>query len=142
MTDTGTKAPWHLWLVGGISILWNGFGAFDFAATSTRFEPWIANFPPAMIDYIYALPAWMWVCWAVGTIGALVGSVLLLMRRKFAIYAFGLSLLGAVASNINAVLNPPPAEVGSNPVLAIVIIVIAVFLLGYSMWLSRRGVLR
>lgn len=32
------KAPWHLWFVGVLSVLWNGFGCFDFTATAARLE--------------------------------------------------------------------------------------------------------
>jgi len=137
-----TKTPWHLWLVGALALLWNGFGAFDFTATFMRFEPWTANVPEAMLDYIYALPAWMWVGWAAGVWGGFIGSALLLMRNKLAVWAYALSLLGAVGSNIMNVINPPPAEVGASAVLAIVIILIAAGLLAYAWWLSRRGVLR
>ena len=35
MTDTSMDSmtrstPWHLWVVGVVSLLWNGFGAYDF----------------------------------------------------------------------------------------------------------------
>ena len=26
----GMKTPWHLWVVGVVSLLWNGFGGYDF----------------------------------------------------------------------------------------------------------------
>ena len=35
------KTPWHLWLVGVLSLLWNGFGAFDFIQTTTRGEAYM-----------------------------------------------------------------------------------------------------
>lgn len=64
------------------------------------------------------------------------------MRNKLAVWAYALSLLGAVGSNIMNVIDPPPTEVGANAVLAIIIIAIAAALLGYAYWLSRRGILR
>lgn len=69
MADGQTKAPWHLWLVGVLATLWNGFGAFDFTATFSRFEAWTSNVPQPMLDYIYALPPWMWIGWALGVWG-------------------------------------------------------------------------
>lgn len=137
-----TKTPWHLWVVGALVLLWNGFGTVDFTATFVRFEPWVSQFPDEMRDYIYALPAWNWAGWAIGTWGGFIGSILLLMRNKLAIWAFALSLLGAAGSNALTLFDPPPAEVGANPALTITIIVIAALLLGYATWLARRGVLR
>ncbi|WP_135210987.1 hypothetical protein [Vitreimonas flagellata] len=141
MTDA-TKTPWRLWAIGGVALLWNGFGAFDFAATFTRFEPWVSQFPDALRDYIYALPLWNWIGWGVGAWGGVIGSALLLMRNKLAVWAYALSLIGAAGSNAITLLDPPPAEVGANPVLTIIIIGIAALLLAYAMWLKRKGVLR
>lgn len=137
-----TKTPWHLWAVGVLALLWNGFGTVDFTATCMRFEPWVSQFPEAMADYIYALPMWNWIGWGVGTWGGFIGSILLLMRNKLAVWAYALSLLGAAGSNALALTNPPPPEVGASVVLTLVIIGIAALLLAYAFWLSRKGVLR
>ena len=32
MTDTG-KTPWHLWAVGGLTLLWNAVGIFSYTMT-------------------------------------------------------------------------------------------------------------
>ncbi|MBN8606350.1 MAG: hypothetical protein J0L81_05475 [Caulobacterales bacterium] len=141
MIDTA-RTPWHLWVIGVIALLWNGFGTVDFTATATRFEPWVSHFPPALRDYIYALPAWNWAGWAIGTWGGFIGSILLLMRNKLAVWAYALSLIGAAGSNAITLFDPPPPEVGASPVLTIVIIGIAAALLAYAAWLKQRGVLR
>ena len=141
MTDT-TKTPWHLWAVGGISALWNAFGVFDFTATALRFEAYLANYPQAMLDHIYAAPVWMWAAWVVGVFGALIGSILLLMRNKLAVPAFALSLIGAVVSMGAGVVYPPPPEVPSNIAMTVVIIAIAACLLIYAWWTSRKGIIR
>lgn len=143
MSDApSTKTPWHLWLIGILALLWNGFGAFDFTATCMRFEPYISQFPQPMMDYVYALPAWNWAGWAIGTWGGFIGSALLLLRNKFAVWAYALSLLGAVGSNALTLIDPPPAEIGANAALTITIIVIAALLLAYAFWLKRKGALR
>jgi hypothetical protein len=141
MAET-TKTPWHLWVVGILALLWNGFGTVDFTATCMRFEPWVSQFPEAMRDYIYALPMWNWIGWGLGTWGGFIGSILLLMRNKLTVWAYALSLLGAAGSNALTLTDPPPAEVGASAVLTLVIIGIAALLLAYAFWLSRKGVLR
>jgi len=139
---TATKTPWHLWLIGILALLWNGFGAFDFTASALRFEGYLANFPEAMIAWLYATPLWMWVVWGIGTWGGLIGAILLLLRNKLAVWAFALSFIGATASQIVSVIEPPPGETGAPAFLPWMIIAISVALLGYTVWLSRRGVLR
>ena len=142
------KTPWHLWLVGVLSLLWNGFGAFDFIQTTTRGEAYMraAGFDDAMVAYYEAMPGWMYVPWTLGVWGAVIGSVMLLLRRRWAVPAFGLSLLGALISLIYGKLidPPPPAppELAAMSWMPIVILLIAVLLFGYAFNMRRRGVLR
>ena len=30
-----TRTPWHVWLVGVLSLLWNAYGGYDFIMTNT-----------------------------------------------------------------------------------------------------------
>ncbi|WP_295242789.1 hypothetical protein [uncultured Brevundimonas sp.] len=142
------KTPWHLWLVGVLSLLWNGFGAFDFIQTTTRGEAYMraAGFDDAMVAYYEAMPGWMYVPWTLGVWGAVIGSVMLLLRRRWAVPAFGLSLLGALVSLIYGKLidPPPPAppELAAMSWMPIVILLIAVLLFGYAFNMRKRGVLR
>jgi hypothetical protein len=41
------------------------------------------------------MPAWMTGVWAIGVWGALAGSVLLLLRSKWAVHVFAASLAGS-----------------------------------------------
>ena len=142
------KTPWHLWLVGVLSLLWNGFGAFDFIQTTTRGEAYMraAGFDDAMVAYYEAMPGWMYVPWTLGVWGAVIGSVLLLLRRRWAVPAFGLSLLGALISLIYGKLidPPPPAppELAAMSWMPIFILLIAILLFGYAFNMRKRGVLR
>ncbi|QCQ98648.1 hypothetical protein [Brevundimonas sp. SGAir0440] len=142
------KTPWHLWLVGVLSLLWNGFGAFDFIQTTTRGDAYMraAGFDDAMVAYYEAMPGWMYVPWTLGVWGAVIGSVMLLLRRRWAVPAFGLSLLGALISLIYGKLidPPPPAppELAAMSWMPIVILLIAVLLFGYAFNMRKRGVLR
>ena len=136
------RTPWHFWLIGVLSLLWNSFGAFDFTATVARFEPYLSQFPQAMLDHVYAQPAFLWAAWTLGVWGAFAGSMLLLMRNKLAVWAFALSLLGAAISLAMCYIAPPPPDVGSNTAMMAVIVLIAALLLAYVIWLARKGVLR
>lgn len=138
----GTKTPWHLWVVGAVSLLWNAFGAFDFTMSVTKGEAYYRSMgaTAAQIAQFNSLPGWMWVAWAVGVYGAIIGSVLLLLRLKWTVQAFGLSILGALASLIYHALLAGPG--GPGPIFPAVIVVIAAFLLWYAWTMGKRGVLR
>lgn len=134
------RTPWHLWVIGGVSLLWNSFGAFDFAATVTHFDAWLQNFPPEILDYVYSQPVWMFVLWGIGTWGGAIGSILLLMRKAAAVQVLVASLLAASLSTLAGLVNEVP-EAMSNPALTIGIMVCATGLVAYAWWLAREGVL-
>ena len=142
-----TKTPWHLWLVGVLSLLWNGFGGYDFIMTNTQGEAYMraSGMTQPMIDYFLAMPTWMYVPWTLGVWGAIAGSVLLLLRMKWAVHAFALSLFGAVVSLVFGLMNPMPGlppEMAAMKFMPWIIAVIAAALLFYARAMSKKGVLR
>ncbi|RZJ03058.1 MAG: hypothetical protein EON89_13005 [Brevundimonas sp.] len=149
MTDTMTvKTPWHLWVVGVISLLWNAFGGYDFVMSATQGETYwrAAGMDQAMIDYYNAMPAWMYAPWIIGVWGAVLGSLLLLLRNKLAVPVFALSLLGAVVSLVYQKFidpaPPPPPALAPMAYMSYVIVVIAFLLFWYAMTMRKKGVLR
>ena len=149
MTET-TKTPWHLWIVGGISLLWNSFGGADYAMTRTRGAEWINQMMPGVdgtkfMTYIDGFPIWASIGWGLGVWGALAGSLLLLMRSRHAITAFAASLVGAIVGIGYQLANPvdiPQMTEGAAGMMGYVIIVIAVALLWYAWRQKAAGVLR
>lgn len=148
MADTmTTRTPWHLWVVGVVSLLWNAFGAYDFVMSATQGETyWRASgMTQAMIDYYNAMPVWMYGPWIIGVWGAVFGSILLLVRNKLAVPAFALSLLGAVISLVYGLVHkapPPPPEMAIMQWMPWVIVAIAALLLWYAAGMRKKGVLR
>lgn len=142
------RTPWHIWVVGVISLLWNGFGAFDFIQTTTRGEAYMreAGFDQVMIEYFMAMPNWMYGPWILGVWGAVIGSILLLLRNKLAVWAFAASALGALISLIYGKMidppPPPPAGMEMMGYMPFVIMAVAAFLLWYAWTMAKRGVLR
>lgn len=147
MTDTMKGAtPWHLWAAGVISLLWNAFGGYDFVMSVTQGETyWRASgMTDAMVAYYNAMPTWMYVPWVLGVWGAVAGSVLLLMRNKLAVPAFGLSLLGAVGSLAYGLANPMPPLPEAMAMMSYmpwVIVGIAAVLAAYAWTMGKKGVL-
>jgi hypothetical protein len=137
------KAPVHLWIVGVLALLWNAMGAFDYLATQFQFEPYMSQFTEEQLAYFYAFPAWAVAGWAFGVWGAFVGSIALLLRKKWAVWAFAVSLVGmAVSSLYTLVLTDGASMMGPGGVIFTVIVwLVAIFLLLYARAMARRGVL-
>lgn len=143
-----TRTPWHLWVVGVVSLLWSAYGGYDFIMTTTQGETWLrsSGFDQPMIDYFLGMPAWMYGPWILGVWGAVAGSILLLLRNRLAVWAFVLSLIGALISLLyGQVINPPPplpAELAIMSYMPWVIALIAAFLAWYGWTMRKKGVLR
>jgi hypothetical protein len=102
------KTPWHIWVVGLGSLIWHAGGAFDYTMSQTRNASYLAMIPddirPQMIAYLDSYPVWATAAWAIGVWGAVLGSVLILMRSRHAVAALWLSMAGLVANTANTYL--------------------------------------
>lgn len=146
-----SATPWHLWLIGGLSLLWNGFGGYDFVMSQTRnleymramTEPYGFDAQIA-VNYFDSFPIWADAAWALGVWGSVIGSALLLMRSRYAFHAFVASLVGLILAFVHQYANPMPGltdsalAIGMSAMIAIVIVLLA----WYARIMTRREVLR
>jgi hypothetical protein len=144
-TTAQGRTPAHLWIVGILALLWNGFGCYDYYMTETANQTYLSKCPPDLITYMDSLPAWTTAMWAIGVWGGLAGSVLLLLRSRYSVWAFALSFIGAVIGlgyQMFATTMPASMTAGAMAIMPWVIILIAAFLLWYSWTQQKKGVLR
>lgn len=139
------KTPWHLWVVGIVSLLWNAMGAVDYFMTATRNAAYMQGFTQAQLDYFYSFPAWSVATWAVGVWFAVLGSVLLLMKRPSALWAFIVSFVGMVLTSFyNYVLADVKMTDVVGPeamIFSVVIFVVALLLVIYARRMKMSGIL-
>jgi hypothetical protein len=146
-TDAPTVAParadWKLWVIGIAGLLWNAIGALDYVMTQTKNASYMGQFTAEQLEYFYGFPAWSVACWAIAVWGGVLGSGLLLMRKRLAEPVFLVSLVAMVLTTIyNFVLSDGVRIMGSGAVaFSAVIFVIAVALYLYARSQARRGVL-
>ena len=80
-SNTTTKAPWHLWVVGIVGLLWSAMGAMDYVMTQTKNVEYMAAFTPEQLDFFYGLPTWIVASWSIAVWGGVVGAIFLLFRK-------------------------------------------------------------
>lgn len=140
------KTPWHLWVVGGATLLWNAGGAVDYVMTQSRSEAYLAMMTEVQRAYLDSFPAWAVAFWALGVWGAVLGSFLLLLRSRIAVWAFAVSLLGVVVTGLygEVVAEPRGSEVMGTGQLwfSLVILLSLIAMLAYAVRMTRVGVLR
>ena len=138
------KAPWHLWLVGIIALLWNSMGAFDYLMTQTRNESYMSMFTPEQLEFFYNFPTWSVALWATAVWGGVLGSILLLLRKATAVWIFLASLICMVVNTIYIYMFSNGMEVMGDPfslVFSATIFIIAVFLFVYAKNMHTRKVI-
>lgn len=145
------KAPWHLWVLGIVSLLWFAGGANDYVMTKTENAAYLGMAADNMgvsvatiLDYFNGYPLWATVCWALGVWGAVAGSVLLLFRSRFAFHAFVVSLIGLAGSTAYTFTSDIPPEFATTGQLVFTVVIWAsVFGMAfYANAMTKAGVLR
>lgn len=141
-----TSPPWHLWVTGTATLLWNSMGAMDYVMTQTRNEAYMRQFSEAQLAYIDSFPTWVQATWAISVWFSVLGSLLLLLRTRHAVPVFWISLAALCATMFNNYIlaNTSFAEVvGPFELLfTAVILAVAVALPYYAKRLRALGVLR
>ena len=149
-TTAVARAPVHLWIVGILSLLWSCFGAYDYTMTRMRNTEYIASAMPGVdpntaLAWVDSMPLYAQIGWGLGVWLALLGAVLLLMRNRWAVWSYGLSMVGAILSLGYQIVLAPPLPGAEGPmytVMPYVIIAVSVFLFWYAWTAEKRGILR
>ena len=148
-TTAQTRTPVHLWIVGALALLWNGFGAYDYLMTRMHNMAYIAQSMPgvdpnAALAWIEGMPLYAQIGWFLGVWGALLGSVLLLFKSRYALWAFAVSMVGIILGMGYQLFAAPalPGAASSSKVIQLVVIIIGAGRLVYSQLLVTRSVLR
>jgi hypothetical protein len=149
-TTAQGRTPAHLWIVGILSLLWSCMGAYDYVMTRMHNMAYIAKSMPGIdpnvgLAWIENMPMYAQIGWGLGVWGALLGAVLLLVRSRYAVWAYAASMLGIVLSIGYQIALAPPLPGADGVMFKIfpyVIIAIGLFLLWYSSSMDKKGVLR
>jgi len=149
-TTVNARTPVHLWIVGIVSLLWSCFGAYDYLMTRMRNTDYLAAAMPgadpnAILAWVDGFPIYAQIGWGLGVWMGLAGSILLLVRHRWAVPAFALSLVGAILGLGYQIVAAPPVpgpESAMMKVMPYVIIGVALGLFLYARALHQKGVIR
>lgn len=137
------KTPTSFWIVAFLSLLWNAFGANDYVQTQIGNRSYIEGMTQGtgltvdqLMDYYNGFPAWMDAAWALGVWGSVAGSVLLLLRSRFALHAFLISLVGLVFTTAWTIASPMPGQTSMLVPMIFTVVIFAVLIA--LIWYSRR----
>ena len=134
------KPHWSFWLLGAITLLWNVMGAINFIVQfNTEI---VAAYRESERVIIADRPVWATAAFALAVFGGALGSLLLLLKKRFAYPVFIVSLLGVIVSMIHALSSGINFGVDELVGILLMPLAVAAFLIGYAKYAERKGWLR
>ena len=136
--------PRYFIVIAIVLLLWNLMGLAAFAMQYTADLTELAKSDPVTAQAFAAMPAWVWIAYAIAVGAGTLGAVLLLMKKATAASLFLLSLIAVVVQFGYTFLGTDLLAVKGPSVFAFpaFIVVMAIIQLLYARNLVGKGVLR
>lgn len=127
------------WIISGVLLVWNLIGLMFYYQQSTLTPEVMANagLTPQQIAHITNTPAWAHAGYAFAVNAGVLGAILLLLRKAWAIPLFVLSLVGALVQDLDAMVLRDGISAWGTTGLVLPAIVILVCL--YEIWYARSA---
>lgn len=128
-------------VVAILALLWNLLGCLAFASDLSLSPDDIARLSESQQALYAARPFWAVMATGVAVIGGALGCIGLLLRKKWAVVLFALSLIGIVIQDFGLfVLADGMTLAGTTAVvMQVVVLVIGIWLLVFSRKSAARG---
>jgi hypothetical protein len=133
--NPSSKPPIWFWVVSVIALLWNAMGVDQYLGQAYKTERWRAAISDEQFETISNMPAWLTGAFALAVFAGALGSLGLLLRKKWAHSLLVLSLV-AVLVQMGYILGKGYAD---NMGMTISIIVFAIFLVWFSKKSKTKG---
>ncbi|WP_028917513.1 hypothetical protein [Pseudoxanthomonas sp. J35] len=143
-TQTVASRPTAYRLLAILTLVWNLIGVAMFYVQVTMDDTRLATLTELQRQVYQATPAWVDVAFAFAVFGGLLGAIGLLVRRRWAVTMFGISLLALLVQFLGAYLVTPAwaAYGAAGLAMPLLLVVVAAFLWSYARRALARGWLR
>jgi len=132
MTNFKVKPPIWFWIVSAIALLWNAMGVNQYLGQAYQTESWRAALTDEQFEMVSNFPSWLTAAFAIAVFSAVIASLGLLLRKKWAHRLFLISLI-AVVIQMGYILIQ---GIHDSIEMTISIILFAVFLV----WFSKKSI--
>ncbi len=144
MNTTNERAiPIWFWIVAVISLLWNIMGLFAFYSDMTITQDALSALTPEHQELYKTQPLWAKIVFGGAVIFGVIGSVGLLMRKRWARPILVISLFCVLLQTAHGFMSNTYDVVGSSAmVMASIILFFAAFIVWFARISTFRGYLR
>ena len=95
MTDTNKPGVVY-WIIGVVALLWNLLGVNAYLQEAFQTEAFLAAYNEEQLALMDSTPAWITALFAIAVFSGAIGSLLLLLRKKFAVPLLFISFAAAL----------------------------------------------
>lgn len=144
--ELDNKPTTAYWIIAGLLLTWNLLGLYMYYGQSTATAETFATagYSAEQIAFVLAEPIWAHSAYAIAVNAGVLGAILLLLRKAWALPLFVLSLVGALFQDLDAYVLRSALDLFDAAWLAIpiTVLVICVFEIWYSSRAKAKGWLR
>ena len=133
MTNSSVKPPVWFWIISIAALVWNGMGVMVYLTRAFATDEMIAQMTPEQqAQFNVEYPAWVTAAFALAVFCGALGSLALLLRKKWAYQLLVVSAVAAIVQHIYYFMNVEMASI----VMPIMVIVVCIFLI----WFSKNAI--
>jgi hypothetical protein len=137
---TTTKVHWSFWVIVLFGLLWNIGGSINFFMQMD--SAFVANLPETHRAIIDNRPLWATAGFAVGVFGGTLACLLMLFKKRVALYLFISSLIGVVITMIHTIkiANSPIAfTIGEIMVMIVLPLIVSALLVWATVFAQHKS---
>ena len=134
---TKSVAHWSFWAISILMLIWNAMGSVNFIM---QMDPdMMASYRASERSIVEGRPIWATAAFAIAVFGGALGCLMLILKKRTAIYLFWASLLGMIVTQAHTLSRG--IEFGTGEILGIIImpVVVSGFLIWYANFSKRKG---
>ena len=140
MTDKTIKPTSAFWIISVAGLIWNIMGVIAYLGQAYMTEEVLKALPDGEQAYHNNAPAWVTAVFAIAVFAGVFGCLGLLMRKKWAIMLFIVSLIAVIAQFIYNLFIQKFVELSGEKIIwPIVVLIIAILLVFLSRKAGKEG---
>lgn len=143
--DGSTRPPAWYWIVAVLALLWEATGCYFYLVQVRMGPAELAQLRAVQAEAFASMASWQWAAFAIAVWSGLAGALGLLLRRRWAIWGFWLSLIAAAVQYGYTLFATPLIErMGAAEALPlpITIIVLGLVFVWFAGFATNKGWLR
>jgi len=141
MSNTFTaKMPKWFWVVSILALIWNLLGIMGFVANVNLSPEALAEYPVAEQEIYNNTPLWATMAFAIGVLAGTIGSLGLVLRKRWAKPILIVSLIAVLLQLFHGFILANGIKVygPSRMIMPIVIVLVGVFLIWFANMAENR----